>query len=445
MKFCVRTYGCQMNERDTDAVTALLVARGHSPVADEDGADLILVNTCSVRGKAEDKALGKLRLLAASKRQGRCRVVGAFGCMVQRMGQELFRRVPGLDFAVGTQRLSEVPDIVGRLEAVEGPVLDVGLGREAGALSGHYQPGVSAFVNVLFGCNRGCAYCVVPEVRGSEWSRPGADIVSEAQALAAGGVKEVTLLGQSVMSYGRANAVWPEGDVSPRGFLEPFTRLLEAVAAVPGLGRIRFASGHPSGCTEELAEAWRQLPALCEHLHLPLQSGSDRILERMRRGYTADDYRQAVKRLRAAAPDMAITTDIIVGFPSETIEEFEQTRALMEEIGFDNSFIFQYSPRPRTRAAEWVDDVPTAEKLRRVHVLLVDQDIRGQRLNDPCVGQTVEVLVEGVSLRNEARWAGRTRTNKIVLFDPAEGLNVGAMVGVKIERARPQTLYGAMI
>ncbi|MBT3192469.1 MAG: tRNA (N6-isopentenyl adenosine(37)-C2)-methylthiotransferase MiaB [Verrucomicrobia bacterium] len=445
MKFFIKTYGCQMNVRDSQSVEVLLERHGLERARSEAQADLIIVNTCSVRGKAEDKAIGKLGILAASKREHPERLVGAMGCMVQRLRESLFERVPKLDFAVGTRRFASIPAILDFIQSGQKHVLDVGTEDENfEALTGHEEGALSAFVNVLFGCDRRCAYCIVPDVRGREWSRPGESIVQEVTSLARSGVKEVTLLGQSVMMYGRRNPVWPDESRSPRGFVEPFIRLLEAVCGIEGIRRVRFTSSHPSGCTAELAEAMKALPALCPHLHLPLQSGSDRVLKRMRRGYLSADYRAAVERLRDAVPELAITTDIIVGFPSETAAEFEETRTFMETIGFDNAFVFKYSPRPGTPAAAWEDDVSDDEKLRRNKVLLDDQDQRGRRLNEQLVGNVVEVMVEGESLRNSARWSGRSRTNKIVVFDPVPGCEVGDLIRVRIDRAMPQTLYGSI-
>jgi len=448
MKFLIKTYGCQMNERDAEAAAALLLAHGHERAAGEADADLIIVNTCSVRDKAENKALGKLHLMASSKRERPGRLVGVMGCMVQRMKETVFQKVPGLDFAVGTHQLASLPQVLDRVRQTHAPVLEAGeSGPERDALTGHVvaAPGVSSFVNILLGCNRRCAYCVVPLVRGSEWSRPAAEIVDEVKQLAASGIREVTLLGQSVMAYGQLQPVWPDHYVSPRGFREPLTRLLEAVNDVEGIRRIRFTSGHPSGCTAELARAMADLPAVCEHLHLPLQSGSDRILGLMKRGYTADDYRRAAARLRAAMPDMAFTTDIIVGFPTETEEDFEKTRQLMEEIQFDNSFIFKYSPRPGTPAAAWTDDVSADEKARRNQVLLVDQDRHGMARNSRQIGRDVDVLVEGVSLRSQSRWAGRTRANMTIVFQPKTDVNPGALVRIRVTRVMPQTLYGDVL
>ena len=445
MRFHIRTYGCQMNGRDSESVSALLTRRGFAAVSEAE-ADLVLVNTCSVRGKAEDKALGKLGLLVATKRDRPDRRVGAFGCMVQRLGAALFEKVPGLDLAVGPRALSRIPAILDRVASGEGPVLDVNEADvEWETLSGHVEGNISAFVNILFGCERRCAYCVVPSVRGREWSRPAERVLEEVRGLAASGCREVTLLGQSVMSYGRRNAVWPETVRSPRGNVEPLPRLLEAVGAVNGIWRVRFTSGHPSGCTPELARAMAEVPAVCPHLHVPVQSGSDRILKRMGRGYTVDEYRAAIARLREAVPDMAVTTDIIVGFPSETEAEFEMTRSLMDEIGFDNAFIFKYSPRPGTRAAEWPDDVPETEKRRRNAVLLEDQDRRSLAARQGRIGRTVEVLVEGPSLRNPSRWSGRTGANRIVVFERVDEIQPGDRVAVRIEGATPQTLYGSVV
>lgn len=446
MRFHIRTYGCQMNVRDSQSVAVMLERHGLERAEAESDADLIIVNTCSVRGKAEDKAIGKLGLLCARKRQHPELLVGVMGCMAQRMGKSVFKKVPALDFAVGTRRFARIPAIVDLVRGGQAPVLDVDQEDENfEALSGHDDGELTAFVNVLFGCDRRCAYCIVPDVRGREWSRPGRNVVDEVRSLAANGVKEVMLLGQSVMRYGLRNSVWPDGSRSARGFSEPFVRLLEEVCAVDGIKRVRFTSSHPSGCTPELAEAMRSLPELCPHLHLPMQSGSDRILNEMRRGYTSAGYREAVMRLREAVPDLSLTTDIIVGFPSETEAEFEETRTIMEAIGFDNSFIFKYSPRPGTPAAEWPDDVSDAEKMRRNKILLDDQQARGTRINEKLVGQQVEVLVEGPSLRNSERWHGRSGSNKIVVFDPVEGMQVGDLVMVEIDRAMPQTIYGRVV
>lgn len=446
MKFHIVTYGCQMNVRDTEAVAALLLRHGHERAGAEADAGLVIVNTCSVRGKAEQKALGKLGLLVKTKRDNPERIVGVMGCMAQRLGERATQKVRGLDFAVGTHRLASIPEVVDLVREGRGPVVETAEnGEDPEMLSEHAEKGVSTFVNILLGCDRRCTYCIVPSVRGPEWSRPAHKVIDEVKRVVDRGVREVTLLGQSVMSYGRRNAVWSDADDSPMGFTEALPRLLEACDAVDGLRRLRFTSGHASGCTEELARAMADLPTVCEHLHVPCQSGSDRILKKMRRGYTSDQFRQAVERIRHAVPSLSLTTDIIVGFPTETEEDFEQTRSFMDEIGFDNAFVFKYSPRSGTVAAEWDDDVSPEEKLRRNKILLVDQDRRSLAANEQLVGQDVEVLVQGVSLRNQSTWSGRTRTSRIVVFPPWEGVQPGDLATIRIERARPQTLYGASV
>lgn len=446
MTFHLHTYGCQMNVRDSDALAALLEQHGHTPVSSEHLADLVIVNCCSVRGKAEDKALGKLRLLVSTKRAHPQRIVGAAGCMVQRLGSSIFDRAPGLDFAVGTRVARHVPRLVDAVLAGSAPQLALGTADETGVPHGHTGKPVADFVTVLLGCNRRCAYCIVPDVRGHEFSRSPAEILEEVGALVARGVREVTLLGQSVLNYGRrGNDVWSGAPASPGGYTEPFPRLLEAVCGVPGLARVRFTSGHPSGCTPELALAMAELAPVCPHLHLPVQSGSDRILERMRRGYTAAGYEEAVARLRGRVPHCAITTDVIVGFPGESEADFDATLELFRRVRFDNSYIFKYSPRPGTPAAEWQDDVPAAVKQERNRRLLDEQDRIGLELNREWLGRETEVLVTGPSLRDSSRWSGRNGQNKIVIFRPERAVAEGDRVRVRIGRAKPQTLYGKLV
>jgi len=442
--FHIKTYGCQMNERDSEMIAALLQRQGFALAPCESQADAVIVNTCSVRAKAEDKAIGKLRMLIAARQENPGQIVGVVGCMAQRMQAELFRKVPGLDFAVGTHVLARVPAVLAAVRAGQRRVLDVAEADDPYDGHTHLPNEISAFVNILFGCDRHCAYCVVPAVRGGEWSRPARDVIAEVRELVAHGVKEVTLLGQSIMAYGRKTPVWEAAARSPRGFTEPLPRLLEALNDIPGLGRLRFTSGHPCGCSAELARAFAELPAVCAHLHLPLQSAADRILKLMNRGYTAEDYRAAVRRLQAAAPHIVLTTDVIVGFPTETPEEFDLTRAFLEEIGFDNVYIFKYNPRPGTPAAQWRDDVSAKEKLRRNHALLEDQGRRSQAFHQSFAGRTCEVLVEGPSLRDETRWAGRTRHNILAIFETEPGLKAGDLVVLRVARATAQALYGTI-
>lgn len=449
MKVFFKTYGCQMNVRDTEAVRSLLERNGYIFTDDETAADIIIVNTCSVRGKAEDKAVGKLGLLTAGDRRHRA-VVGAMGCMVQRLQERIFYSVPGLDFAVGPRSAWQLPQVLARVRSGETGILatDDGVAVEQlENLDGHVNSqSPAAFINILYGCNRGCSYCIVPQVRGSEWSRAASEIIKEARRVVESGVREITLLGQSVMRYGLLNDVWSaEDEAGSHGYVEPFSRLLEALDAIDGLERIRFTSGHPSGCTSELARAMRDLPSVCEHLHLPVQSGSDRILEKMRRGYTVENYLDAIGRIRSTVGDVAFTTDVIVGFPGETEDDFNATRELMEQVGFLNAFIFKYSPREGTPAADMDDDVSPDEKMLRNKVLLEDQNRRAVFLNEREIGKIVEVLVEGVSPRNTKRWSGRTRRNQIVVFEPRGNIESGMLLDVKVSRVMAQTLYGEVV
>ena len=437
MKFHIHTYGCQMNVRDSEAVESMLVAAGHEKAAGEEDAELVIVNSCTVRQKAEEKAVGKAGNLIAAKK-----VTGLMGCAVKRLGEDVFKKLPKLDFAVGPRAIGLIPKIVadGRF-----PRLELGEDMMSEALAAHVNGGFQAFVTVLVGCDNRCSYCIVPDVRGHEYSRPAREIVAEVRALAAHGVREVCLLGQSVLRYGKRNAAWNERDApSPGGYTEAFPRLLEAISAIQGIARIRFTSAHPKGCTDELLRAYREFPQVCRHLHLPVQSGSDRVLAEMGRHYTRGEYLAAVRKLRDFDPEFAITTDVIVGYPGESEADFEETRSLMEEAGFDNSFVFKYSPRPGTRSAALPDDVPTAEKERRDQVLLADQEKRGQLRNNALVGTVREVLVEGPSKRNKSRWSGRDGGNRIVVWDDPGGVSAksGDIVRVAITEAHPQILLG---
>ena len=438
LRFHIHTYGCQMNVRDSEAVAAMLAAAGHVRAEGEEDADLVIVNSCTVRQKAEEKAVGKVgNLIAAGK------IVGLAGCAAERMGEEVFRRLPKLHFAVGPRQLWRIPAIVAEFESAppgrrQRRVLAVGAGELPRGLDAHLAAAdgsfaaVQSYVTVMVGCDNRCSYCIVPSVRGHEWCRPEAEIVAEVKCLAARGVKEVCLLGQSVLRY--------RGDGG-----RAFPHLLRELQGVEGLERIRFTSAHPAGCTEELIAAYRDCPKVCRHLHLPVQSGSDRILKSMGRRYDRAEYLDAVARLRAFDPEFALTTDVIVGYPGETEEDFEATRSLMEEAGFDNAFVFKYSPRPGTRAAEMADDVPAAEKERRDQVLLADQERRGLERNLRLVGSLRAVLAEGPSKRNRERWSGRDSGNRIVVFPPVDGVSVGDEVKVRVAEAHAQILVGEVV
>jgi tRNA-2-methylthio-N6-dimethylallyladenosine synthase len=441
MKFLIHTYGCQMNVRDSEAVEALLIAAGHTKASCEADAELLIVNSCTVRQKAEEKAVGKTGYLCTTGK-----IVGLMGCAVKRLGENVFKKLPKLNFAVGPRALGLIPKIVsdGRFPRLE--LGDEGLGD---ALSAHTGNGFQAFVTVLVGCDNRCSYCIVPDVRGHEYSRPAREVIAEVRALVKRGVKEVCLLGQSVLRYGVRNPAWDENDSpSPGGYNEPFPRLLEALSSIEGLERIRFTSAHPAGCTDELLRAYRQFPQVCRHLHLPVQSGSDRILADMGRRYTRSEYLKAVEKLRQFDPEFALTTDVIVGYPGESEEDFEETRSLMQEAQFDNAFIFKYSPRPGTRSAAKEDDVLKEEKERRDQVLLADQEKRGLERNRALIGTERDVLVEGPSKRNKSRLSGRDSGNRIVVWDVIEGsapAPVGSIVKVRILDAHAQILLGEIV
>ncbi|MCQ2389058.1 MAG: tRNA (N6-isopentenyl adenosine(37)-C2)-methylthiotransferase MiaB [Kiritimatiellae bacterium] len=435
MKFLVKTYGCQMNVRDSEAVVALMKAAGHEQAATEEDAELVLVNSCTVRDMAERKAIGKSGNLASDGK-----IVGLMGCAVKRLGEDAFRKVKGLSFAVSPRRIGLVPKIVAdgvypRLELDDGDEIPTGL-------DAHDVSGFKAFVTILVGCDNRCSYCIVPDVRGHEYSRPAAEVLAEARALVARGVKEICFLGQSVLRYGRRTPAWPDADAA---WTEPFPRLLAALCEIEGLERVRFTSAHPKGCTDELVRACRRFPQVCRHIHLPVQSGSDRVLAEMGRRYTRAEYLAAVKKLRDFDPEFAVTTDVIVGYPGETEADFEATRSLMEEAQFDNAFVFKYSPRPGTRSAALPDDVPVAEKERRDQVLLADQEARGLKRNQMLVGTVREVFAEGPSPRNAARWSGRDSGNRIVAFPPPPGIRAGDSVSVRIVEAHPQILVGEAV
>ena len=451
-----------MNVRDSEAVEALLLAAGHEKAVGEADADLVIVNSCTVRQKAEEKAVGKAGYLCSTGK-----VVGLMGCAVKRMGEQVFARLPKLDFAVGPRRFGLIPRLLERIAAGERRILEVGDDDVPFGLDAHpdiARAGTSAqfqsYVTVLLGCDNRCSYCIVPDVRGHEYSRPAREVIAEVRCLAERGVKEVCLLGQSVLRYGVRNRAWAEDEPNPHGYTEAFPRLLAALNEIPCLERIRFTSAHPKGCTDELVRVYRECPKVCRHLHLPVQSGSDRILAEMGRHYTRAEYLAAVGRLRAFDPEFAVTTDVIVGYPGETEADFEATRSLMEEAEFDNAFVFKYSPRPGTRSAALEDDVPTAEKERRNQVLLADQETRGLRRNEALVGTVREVMVEGPSKRNSARWSGRDSGNRIVVWDiggadttkptqSGDGLQpsqkIGTLLRIRITEAHPQILVGTPI
>lgn len=445
-KFFIKTYGCQMNERDSEQVARSLLDRGYEVAANEVEADVVLLNTCSVRDMAEQKALGKMGMLSRGARARPEKVFGFLGCMAQARGDELLKLVPHLDLVVGTQKFHRVAEYVDELvkqkryRRMDDPRFSiVDTAEEAGSqetIRDHTLRArqATAFVSIMQGCNMHCTFCIVPRTRGAERSRTIAEMVREVRALVERGVKEVTLLGQIVNLYGRHE--FPAVDQK-----SPFVQLLEAVHDIDGLERLRFTSPHPIGFRADLIAALRNLPKLCEHVHLPVQSGSDRILKAMHRTYTADKYLRLVDQIRAARSDIALTTDVIVGFPGETEEDYEKTRALVERVQFDNAFVFRYSQRSETPAAAMAGQLDERVKEARNQDLLTLVDAAAKRAGERLVGQTVQILCEGPSKTNPARLMGRTRSNKIVVYEGAE-TDHGQMVDLKITHSTGFSLSG---
>jgi tRNA-2-methylthio-N6-dimethylallyladenosine synthase len=431
-----------MNERDSEAVAAQLVAKGYELAPSEKTADVILLNTCSVRDFAEQKAIGKMQNLAADVRKNRPNVVlGFMGCMAQSRGQELIDKLPDVDLVIGTQKFHRTADYLEEIiSGAREKIVDVAAEEKSEAtirehlLNGNSQKSVSAFVSIMQGCNQYCTFCIVPYTRGEERSRTIPDIVAECRELVLRGVKEITLLGQIVTSFGKR-------DIPNQNGKSAFVQLLEAVHEIDGLERIRFTSPHPKGYGDDLIDAYAQLPKLCESAHIPVQSGSDRVLKLMHRGYTREKFLGIIKKLRAAKPAIGITTDIIVGFPGETENDFEETLSLAREVEFDNAYIFKYSPRRDTPAAEMPDQVPQKIREERNQMLLQTINEIGARKYENFIGRQAQILVEGPSKKNAARMSGRTRCNKIVLFDGAER-HRGQIIALKITRAGSFTLYG---
>ena len=451
-KVYVKTYGCQMNERDSEQVVRMFVEGGYTPTTDEKDADAILINTCSVRDQAEQKAIGKMGNMMHNGRERRHIVYGFMGCMAQSRGDELFKSVPSLDVVVGTQKYHKVFEYVDtilkqRLEArMDDPTYSLrgtsvcDTAEEEGSqntIRDHLPKPkeASAFVSIMQGCNMRCSFCIVPDTRGKERGRPIADIVGEVRHLAAHGVKEITLLGQIVNLYGRTE--FPKIDGK-----SPFVQLLEAVHEVEGIERIRFTSPHPIGYRDDLIAAFTYLPKLCSHIHFPMQSGSDRILKVMRRPYKNEKFVEICEKMKAARPGIAITTDIIVGFPGETEEDFQATVATVERLKFDNAFVFRYSKRRNTPAAEMDEQLSEMDKEDRNQRLLAVVDRLAIASNAALVGTRQQVLCEGPSKNNASRLSGRTSQNKIVIFDGDPERLTGQILNIQIEESTGFTLYG---
>ena len=451
-KLYIRTFGCQMNEYDSDKMVDVLnESQGVETVATPEEADIILFNTCSVREKAQEKVfsdLGRVRALKAARPD---LIIGVGGCVASQEGGSIVSRAPYVDLVFGPQTLHRLPELIAKRRASGRPQIDISF-PEIEKFD-HLPPprvdGATAFVSIMEGCSKYCSFCVVPYTRGEEVSRPLADILAEIAELAAQGVREVTLLGQNV------NA-WREPETMDFAFL------LECVSDIPGIERIRYTTSHPREFTPSLVAAHAKLPKLATHIHLPVQAGSDRILAAMKRGYTVLEYKAIIRKLRASCPDLCISTDIIVGFPGETDDDFERTMTLVKEVGFDASFSFIYSPRPGTPAADLPDDTPQATKLERLNRLQTTIDANAAAISGSMVGSVQSVLIEGPSRKNPQELCGRTSNNRMVNFalpagaaagrvdgngqpiPPAAAL-IGSLVDLRIVSALPHSLRGELV
>jgi tRNA-2-methylthio-N6-dimethylallyladenosine synthase len=435
-KYLIRTFGCQMNEHDSERIAGLLQAEGMEATADADEADVVVLNTCCIRENADNKLYGNLGHLKALKDRRPDLQIAVGGCLAQKDRDLIQRRAPHTDVVFGTHNVGSAAVLLERAR-LEGPVMEILEESDAfpSALPARRDVPWAAWVTIQIGCDNACAFCIVPAVRGREISRPPDDVAGEVERLAAAGTVEVTLLGQNVNSYGR--------DLTSRRPL--FASLLHLVGSVDGIRRVRWTSPHPKDLRPETIEAMATVPAVCEHLHLPLQSGSDRVLAAMHRGYTAERYLRRLSEARAAVPDLAVTTDLIVGFPGETEDDFAATLEVVAEAGYDSAYTFVFSPRPGTSAAEMADRfVPAdvvAERFERLRVV-VERSALAR--HDARVGRVEEVLVEGPSRKQPAFLTGRTRQNKLVHFE-AEPLAPGTFADVRVTAAAPHHLRGELV
>ncbi len=439
-KVFIKTFGCQMNEYDSDKMADVLnAAEGYEPTDDPEQADLILFNTCSVREKAQEKVFSDLGRVKHLKQKGV--LIGVGGCVASQEGDAIIQRAPFVDVVFGPQTLHRLPELLAQRSKQAKPQVDISF-PEIEKFD-HLPPakvdGASAFVSIMEGCSKYCSYCVVPYTRGEEVSRPFDDVLVEIAGLADQGVKEVTLLGQNVNAY--------RGAMGDTAEIADFALLLEYVAEVPGIERIRYTTSHPNEFTPRLIEAYAKIPKLVNHLHLPVQHGSDRILMAMKRGYTAMEYKSTIRKLRAIRPDISMSSDFIVGFPGETEDDFNKMMKLIEDIGFDSSFSFIFSPRPGTPAANLADDTPHEVKLKRLQHLQATIEANVRRISASREGTVQRILVEGPSRKNAAELMGRTECNRIVNFDggPNGGRLVGQMIDVRITQALPHSLRGEVL
>jgi tRNA-2-methylthio-N6-dimethylallyladenosine synthase len=429
------TYGCQMNEYDSERVAGLLRKERYELTDRPEEADVILLNTCSIREKAEEKVFSQLGTLKHLKRARPGLIIGVMGCMAQLQKGKIQERAPYVDLVFGSPAIARVGELVARVKAGRRPLLETGEGALVKIMARPEEsPRLKAYVTVMEGCEKHCTFCVVPVTRGRERSHPPETILEEIRGLAENGCREVTLLGQTVNAYGR--------DLDPPTDL---AALLELVNGIEGIERIRFTTSNPYNLTARLIRAIRDVPKVCEYLHLPLQSGSNRVLERMNRGYTRERYLELIAELKETVPNIALSTDLIVGFPGETEEDFAATMDMVERVGYDNVFAFRYSRRPGTPAAEMPDQVPDAVKAERnSRILEVASRVAAER-SRRLVGRVVEVLVDGTSKKNPQEACGRTRCNRVVNFDSRGRDLFGRVVPVRITQALPHSLRGELV
>jgi len=437
-RYYIKTFGCQMNEYDSTRMGDVLTAQaGLVATEDEAGADVLLMNTCSIRDKAEDKVYSLLGHWREIKQQRPGTIIGVGGCVASQEGSAILSRAPYVDLVFGPQTLHRLPEMLAQIRSTGRRQVDVSFPEieKFDRLPAPRATGASAFVSIMEGCSKFCSYCVVPYTRGEEMSRPAAPVLEEVRQLVAQGVGEITLLGQNVNAYEGARPGGPPMDLGT---------LILAVGAMPGVERIRFTTSHPLNFGDTLIDAFARTRKLANHMHLPVQSGSDRILALMRRGYTVLEFKQKLRRLRAVRPDITVSSDLIVGFPGETERDFEQTLALTEEVGFDQSFSFIYSRRPGTPAASLPDDVPDDVKSQRLARLQRLLDAQGRAISRAMVGSCQRVLVERPSRRDARQLAGRTENNRWVNFDGDAGL-INRFVDVQITEAMNNSLRGQLI
>ncbi|ARO86811.1 tRNA (N6-isopentenyl adenosine(37)-C2)-methylthiotransferase MiaB [Nitrosospira lacus] len=440
-KLYIKTFGCQMNEYDSDKMADVLhAAQGMEKTDNPADADVILFNTCSVREKAQEKVFHDLGRVRHLKKSNPNLLIGVGGCVASQEGAEIVKRAPYVDLVFGPQTLHRLPQLISARHATGRPQVDISFPEieKFDHLPPARSEGVTAFVSIMEGCSKYCSFCVVPYTRGEEISRPLDDVLVEIARLANQGIKEVTLLGQNVNAYRGAMEHAEEGEIADLALL------LEYISEIPGIERIRYTTSHPREVTSRLIDAYMKLPKLVSHLHLPVQSGSDRILGAMKRGYTTLEYKSIIRRLRAARPDISLTSDFIIGFPGETEADFEATMKLIENVNFDDSFSFVYSPRPGTPAAGLLDDTPYEIKLERLQRLQGKIEQQAQAISQRMIGSIQRVLVEGVSKKNADELCGRTDNNRMVNF-PGDPVKVGHFMNIQITAALSHSLRGEIL